>query len=164
VLVGAQIASQRSGATVGAAAAARTTFTVAPANAVDAALTWLGQTFSDLLPWSELNPAPDDGPWARYTVDPTLPGARQLERILGRIRRAGVTRTLKLVYVDMPVALPTSDFRLPLEYPPHSGTSILGLFALRCPVLARAEGRAAVRMIGAHTFAELAPCASGTRP
>lgn len=118
----------------------------------------------DLLPWSELNPAPDDGPWARYTVDPTLPGARQLERILGRIRRAGVMRTLKLVYVDMPVALPSSDVQLPLEYPPHSGTSILGLFALRCPVLARAEGRAAVRLIGAHTFAELAPCASGTRP
>src|ERR1041385_9327424 len=41
VLVGAQIASQRSGATVGAAAAARTTFTVAPASAVDAAMTWL---------------------------------------------------------------------------------------------------------------------------
>jgi hypothetical protein len=56
VLVGAQIASQGSGATVGAAAAARTTFTVAPANAIDAALTWLGQTFSDLLPWSAIVP------------------------------------------------------------------------------------------------------------
>jgi len=51
-LVGAEIQTPGGGATVGAAAAARTTFTVAPSNALEAALVWLGQTFTDLLPWS----------------------------------------------------------------------------------------------------------------
>ena len=56
-LVGAQITAQGSGATVGAAAAARTTFTVAPASDFQAIVTWLGRTFTDLLPWSAVMPS-----------------------------------------------------------------------------------------------------------
>jgi hypothetical protein len=55
-LVGAQIAAEGSGAKVGAAAAARTTFTVAPANGLQAVGAWLGRTFEDLLPWSAIVP------------------------------------------------------------------------------------------------------------
>src|SRR5207244_7013105 len=67
----------------------------------------------DLLPWSELEPGPGEGPSpgsapsvaaARYVVDPTVPGARQLERILARVPRSGATRTLRLIYLDQPVA------------------------------------------------------------
>lgn len=55
-LIGAQIVAQGTGASVGAAAAARTTFTVRPANEIQALTTWLGQTWSDLLPWSAIVP------------------------------------------------------------------------------------------------------------
>ena len=55
-LVGAQIVAQGTGATVGAAAAARTTFTVRPADAIQAFMTWLGQAWSDHLPWSAIIP------------------------------------------------------------------------------------------------------------
>jgi len=57
VLVGAQIASPGEGASVGAAAAARTTFTVEPASGLEALVTQLGHTFVDLLPWSVIVPA-----------------------------------------------------------------------------------------------------------
>ena len=57
VLVGAQIASPGEGASVGAAAAARTTFTVQPASDLAALMTQLGQAFTDLLPWSAIVPA-----------------------------------------------------------------------------------------------------------
>jgi hypothetical protein len=121
----------------------------------------------DLLPWSELEPDSLDGPPARYTVDPAVPGAKPLERIVARIPSAGATRTLKLTYVDQPPDL----FRTPLsDAPPfdiHRSASAADvyrrlyrpLFAIRCAVLARPEARAAVRAIGAHAFAELAPCA-----
>lgn len=56
-LVGAQIATQGSGATVGAAAAARTTFTVQPASSLQAVAVWLERVFTDLLPWSAIAPA-----------------------------------------------------------------------------------------------------------
>jgi hypothetical protein len=116
----------------------------------------------DLLPWSELKPDTDEHLPARYTVDATLPGAKHLERILERIPRAGVTRTLKLVYVDVPWVSYTMVARG--EFPTVSHGSNLPLFALRCPVFARAEARSSVRAIGAAAFAELAPCASGLRP
>jgi hypothetical protein len=57
VLVGAQIQSSGQGASVGAAAAARTTFTIRPANGLQAVATWFVQTFSDLLPWSAIVPS-----------------------------------------------------------------------------------------------------------
>lgn len=57
VLVGAQIAAQGEGASVGAAAAARTTFTIQPAGGLEALGTQVGQLFGDLLPWSAVVPA-----------------------------------------------------------------------------------------------------------
>jgi hypothetical protein len=53
-LVGAQIANPGPGATVGAAAAARTTFTVQSSNAPGAAGHWIGRTLADTMPWSGL--------------------------------------------------------------------------------------------------------------
>lgn len=57
VLVGAQIAAPGEGASVGAAAAARTTFTIQPASGLEALATQIGQAFTDLLPWSAIAPA-----------------------------------------------------------------------------------------------------------
>jgi hypothetical protein len=57
VLVGAQIAKQGTGASVGAAAAARTTFTIRPADGLQALGIQLRRVFSDLLPWSAIVPA-----------------------------------------------------------------------------------------------------------
>jgi len=110
----------------------------------------------DLLPWSALEPVAGDGPPARYVVDPTVPGAKHLERILARIPTVGVTRTLKLVYLDQPVAPgPTrADWRTP---------GVTPLFALRCAVPVSAGSRSGVRAIGAQAFAGLAPCAGGSR-
>jgi len=111
----------------------------------------------DLLPLSQSAPDTANAPSAVYIVDPAVPGRKHLERILTRIPRAGGTRTLKLVYLDQPVA--------GLDGMASSwGTGVAPLFAVRCPVLASPAVRAEVRAIGAHTFAELAPCASGTRP
>ena len=55
-LIGAQIASEGVGAKVGAAAAARTTFTIKPASAIAALGVWLGRVLTDLLPWSAVVP------------------------------------------------------------------------------------------------------------
>jgi len=126
----------------------------------------------DLLPWSELEPGagavsdPETAPGAaaaRYVVDATVPGARQIERILARVPRSGATRMLKLVYLDQPVAAggvpvqgtsPAAAWRTP---------GVTPVFALRCPVLVGSRARDGVRAIGAGAFAELAPCAGGTR-
>jgi len=110
----------------------------------------------DLLPWSELEPGPAEGSPARYVVDLTVPGAKHLERILARIPTAGVTRTLKLVYLDQPVVAGDAamgGWRTP---------GVMPVFAVRCVVLAGSR-RDAVRAIGVQRFAELAPCATGTR-
>ena len=111
----------------------------------------------DLMPWNDLEPGSGDGPPARYVVDSTVPGARHLERILARIPGTGVTRALKLVYLDQPVV--AGDAAMNAWRTP----GVTPLFALRCAVLAGSR-RDAVRAIGAHAFAELAPCAGGTRP
>jgi hypothetical protein len=110
----------------------------------------------DLLPWSELEPGPAEGSPARYVVDLTVPGAKHLERILARLPTAGVTRTLKLVYLDQPVVAGDAamgGWRTP---------GVMPVFAVRCVVLAGSR-RDAVRAIGVRAFAELAPCATGTR-
>jgi len=57
VLLGAQISSLATGASVGAAAAARTTFSIRPANAIDAFAASIGQLVSDLWPWSAIVPS-----------------------------------------------------------------------------------------------------------
>lgn len=113
----------------------------------------------DLLPWSELVPGTPDGPAARYTVDPALPGASHLERILARIPSAGATRTMTLKYLDMPASV----FKTPV---PEAGSDLrrvyCPLFVIRCAVLAVPGARAAVRRIGADAFAQLAPPSTGT--
>ena len=111
----------------------------------------------DLMPWGDLEPGTGAGAAARYAVDATVPGAKHLERILARIPGAGATRTLKLVYLDQPVAggdAANNTWRTP---------GVTPLFAVRCAVLVTARAREGVRTIGAHAFAELAPCAAGTR-
>jgi hypothetical protein len=112
----------------------------------------------DLMPWNELEPGPDVGAPARYVVDPAVPGARHLERILARIPSAGVRRTLKLAYLDRPVAAAdaaAAAWRTP---------GVTPVFAVRCAVLVTTRARDGVRAIGAHAFAELAPCGGGARP
>jgi hypothetical protein len=114
----------------------------------------------DLLPWSELVPDSVDGPLARYTVSPYLPGAEHLERILRRIPSAGATRTLTLNYLDVP----WSVFKTPLPDVNSSLGSLVSayrpLFLVRCMVVAHPSARAAVRRIGADVFARLAPRAA----
>jgi hypothetical protein len=108
----------------------------------------------DLLPWTDIEPGPGDGPPARYLVDATVPGGKHLERILSRIPSAGVKRTLKLVYLDQPVAAGAGAAT-------WAAPGVMPVFALRCAVMVSARARDAVRAIGAHAFAELAPCAGG---
>jgi hypothetical protein len=115
----------------------------------------------DLQPWSGLaGPGPGEGPPARYTVDRTVPGAKHLERILTREARPGGARTLKLVYLDQLVMGGEAAGEAAREA--WRAPGVTSLFAIRCPVLAQPEARAAVDAIGAHAFAEMAPCAEGT--
>jgi hypothetical protein len=115
----------------------------------------------DLQPWSALaGPGPGEGPPARYTVDRTVPGAKHLERILTREARPGGARTLKLVYLDQLVMGGEAAGEAAREA--WRAPGVTSLFAIRCPVLAQPEARAAVDAIGAHAFAEMAPCAEGT--
>ena len=112
----------------------------------------------DLLAWRELEPDARPEAPARWSVDATVPGARHLERILARVARPGGTRPLKLVFIDQPVVAADAAgaaWRTP---------GVTPLFAVRCPVLVRAQATADVRAIGARAFAELAPCAGGSRP
>ena len=132
----------------------------------------------DLLPWSELAPDSIDGTTTRYTVDPTLPGAKHLERVLARIPSAGATRLLKLTYVDEPRGLFTTQPTAAPRDIDHVASEVgvatwidamalrksyRPLFAIRCPVVTRPGARAAVHAIGASVFAKLAPCAGGVR-
>ena len=112
----------------------------------------------DLLPWRELEPDPRPDAPARWSVDATVPGARHLDRILARVARPGGTRTLKLIYVDQPVA--AADAAVAAWRTP----GVTPLFAVRCPVLVKPATLANVRSIGATVFAALAPCGEGTRP
>ena len=58
-------------------------------------MVWSG----DLIAWPA--PASDSTETAtRYTVDPGMPGARLLERVLGRLTTPGARRTVRLAYVN----------------------------------------------------------------
>jgi hypothetical protein len=97
---------------------------------------------------------------ARYSVDPSLPGQRAIERFLNRAAGAAARpgeRAVRITCVDEPV----TDF----DAAAWAGLDAVPLFALRCPVLC-APGRAAdVLAIGADAFANLLDCAAGgTRP
>lgn len=79
-LVGAQIATQGGGATVGAAAAARTTFTVQPASSLQAIAVWLERVFTDLLPVSALVPALAIGGFGLWLVRRRFAFGLRIER------------------------------------------------------------------------------------
>lgn len=110
----------------------------------------------DLLPWSELEPAPLGAvATARVIVDPALPGARMLERVLGRWAMGGASGTVRLTYLDVPLAAHDSvgaTWRTP---------GVTPVFALRCPVLAIPAAQASVARLGADAFANLMLCAGG---
>jgi hypothetical protein len=115
----------------------------------------------DLLAWRELEPDARPEAPARWSVDATVPGARHLERILARVARPGGTRPLKLVFIDQPVVAGDAADAAGAAW---RTPGVTPLFAVRCPVLVRAQATADVRAIGARAFAELAPCAGGSRP
>lgn len=99
----------------------------------------------DLLAWDRLEPPlPATGSVvvAGFTADPALPGARVMDRVLGRFGTARARSALKLVYLDVPVAAADAvsvDWRKPGVRP---------VFALRCPLLVREGARAALAGLG----------------
>src|SRR5262249_41767135 len=101
----------------------------------------------DLLPWSERHPGVDDGPPARYVVNGP-PADQHLQHILARIPHAGITRTLQLLFEDVPMRA--------------YGSPVRPLFLVRCAVLVKPEKRNDVQAIGAGVFADLAPCGGAT--
>jgi hypothetical protein len=113
----------------------------------------------DLVPWSELEPLSSPagtGAPARWTVDPALPGARVLERVLARSAPGAGARSVRLTYRDVPVAAHDSvqaAWRTP---------GVTPAFAIGCPVLAAPSARSLVSGIGADAFANLVTCAGGT--
>ena len=113
----------------------------------------------DLLPWSTLEPALPPlaaSPPTRWTVDSALPGARVLERVLARGASGAGARSVRLAYLNVPVAAHDSV---------QSGWRTRGVtpaFAIGCPVLAAPPARELVARIGADAFANLVSCAGGT--
>ena len=112
----------------------------------------------DLLPWSDLEPASPDpapspsGPPARYAVDPALPGARLMERVLARAVKNGGPRTLRIAYLDVPVAARDA------VQASWRTRDVAPVFAVRCPILATPDAREIVRAVGANAFADLVGC------
>ena len=113
----------------------------------------------DLLPWSELEPprfAPSAASPARWSVAPTLPGARVLERVLARAAAGTPTRTLRLTYLDVPLAGHDS------VQGAWRTRGVTPVFAVRCPVLVAPAFRPLVALLGAEAFANLVTCAGVT--
>lgn len=113
----------------------------------------------DLVPWSELEPPPSPpgpAPPARWRADSALPGARVLERVLARGAPAAGARSVRLSYLDVPLAAHDSvqsGWRTP---------GVTPAFAIGCPVLAGPAARGVVAGLGAGAFANLVTCAGGT--
>jgi hypothetical protein len=113
----------------------------------------------DLLPWRELEPAAAPGGTRPVTwqVDPAIPGARLLERMLQRGGVSPGATVARLRFLDVPVA--ASDavagaWRAPGVEP---------LYAIRCPVLVTPRLRSLfAAMGGADAFANLVRCEVGT--
>lgn len=112
--------------------------------------------------------APPGEPTAtRYKVDPAIPGAATLQRVLTHVNRASAKRTVMLRWLD----------EVELEPQPPSGrgmaTRVVGaatrvalrehaqqpLLTMTFAVVASPAARAAVAAIGADSFAELIECA-----
>ncbi|MEQ1832382.1 MAG: hypothetical protein ABL977_04940 [Candidatus Eisenbacteria bacterium] len=85
---------------------------------------------------------------ARYRVDPALPAAAMLERVLARVNRASAKRTVTLRWLDdaAPAAAGVSRPLVPVLVPV-------------CRVVSAPGARASVRAIGASAFADLPECA-----
>lgn len=114
----------------------------------------------DLLPWGELEPVPPPAATAPvgWQVDPALPGAQLLERILGRASSPTATRLARLAFLDQPVAARDA------VQATWRGPGVVPLFALRCPVLASPTFRPLLGAVGgADAFANLIRCET-TRP
>jgi hypothetical protein len=79
-----------------------------------------------------------------------------LERVLARSAASGGGRTLRLSYLDVPLAAHDSIRAA------WRTRGVTPLFAVRCPVLASPAAREAVTRIGADAFANLVSCAGGT--
>jgi hypothetical protein len=114
----------------------------------------------DLLPWSELAPGARAGAPAKYAVDPALPGARLLERVLARVAKPGASRRVRLVYLDYPI-LSETGAGPDIEPPTWSEPGLTPVFAIRCPVLVSAHAQEAFRALGRDAFSEFLTCAAG---
>ncbi len=110
----------------------------------------------DLLPWDQLEPvppAPAEAAGAPLVADPTLPGARLMDRVLARWGAPRGREPLRLVLLDVPVAAGdavSAGWRASGARP---------VFAIRCPVLVAAGARAAlVALGGPDAIANLVRC------
>jgi hypothetical protein len=96
---------------------------------------------------------------ARFVVDPSFPGQRVLERFLNRdraSRAAEDARTIRLVYLDAPIAAPDSSAR--------DGVQVSYLFALRCPLVCAAKLRPYLEALGVDALVNLISCQPARRP
>ena len=113
----------------------------------------------DLRPWNELEPALPPlaaSPRARVEVEGAMPGARVLERVLARKPAGAGARTVRLVYLDVPLVAHDSvraTWRV---------RGVTPVFAVLCPVLAAPAARELVARLGADAFANLVTCAGET--
>ena len=113
----------------------------------------------DLLAWDQLEPPaaplPAEAP-VRWRVDPALPGAPLLERVLQRSGAAPTAREARLTWLDVPVAARDAvdaTWRAPGVRP---------LFAIRCPALVSPALRPSLAgMGGAEAFVNLLLCETG---
>lgn len=116
----------------------------------------LGRTMfnDDLVAWdAPAEPLDRTEVPTRYVVDPALPGAKLLERVLGRLASPAARRTVRIAYMDR-ITRETA-WEAPLTEP---------VFAIGCPVLlSGAFTRAFVDAPSADDWVSLLRC-PGERP
>lgn len=114
-------------------------------------MVWSG----DLVAWPGTASDSSEAP-TRYTVDPRLPGAKLLERVLGRLATAGARRTVRIAYVD--------EATLDSAGTAWRGAGVQPVFAIGHPVLF--AGALAHRFLdapAADDWAALLACPGETR-
>lgn len=123
----------------------------------------------DLEPWPRPG-ARESRTWAitRYRVDPSLPGARVLERVLTRVNRASATRTVELRYLDepadaAPVPAESGAMAGPGSSPARFAGGIQPAFLVRCLVVTTERSHALVSTLGPGAFADLVVCGGASR-
>jgi hypothetical protein len=96
----------------------------------------------------------------RYSVDPSVPGQRAIERFLNRAAGAAARpgeRAVRITFADEAAPGPGTSA--------WAGHDAVPLFALRCPVLCAPARAGDVLALGADAFANLLDCATtGMRP